>query len=120
MKVPKSANRRWPTTSAKRSIARMSASSEPWRIVATQWALECEGNHFEPVIKITNFVEPDSVPLNRRTAAPAWAVAFPVGADVRGLSLLPLLAVGWRLVFPVRAYEGVLAAALATYHAARE
>src|SRR5262245_53933238 len=44
-------------------------------------------------------------------------------ASASGPSLLPLLAgqaLGWRLLFPVRAYECVLVAALATYHAPRE
>jgi hypothetical protein len=53
-KLPKSANTRWPATSAKCLIVRMASSSELWRIMATPQALQCEGDHFDPVIKITN------------------------------------------------------------------
>jgi hypothetical protein len=53
-KVPKSANTRWPATSAKCLIVRMAFSTELWRIMAARQALECEEDHSNSVIKITN------------------------------------------------------------------
>jgi hypothetical protein len=53
-KVPKSANTRWPATSAKCLIVRMAFSTELWRIMAARQALECEEDHSDSVIKITN------------------------------------------------------------------
>jgi hypothetical protein len=101
-KLPKSANTRWPATSAKCLIVRMASSSELWRIMATRQALECEGDHFDPVIKITNALRRNAKPADRPGPA-AMKISGPARSPVfwRSSCFAPeccLPAVAWAAV----------------------
>jgi hypothetical protein len=58
----------------------MAFSSELWRIMAARQALECEEDHFDPVIKITIVFELDAYLAPEREGA--WAAAVLVGTTV--------------------------------------